>query len=429
MSVVDEEDELAHRPDSWSPDRLGYSRETYVPRPHRHRSGADRDSIRETQAEVDSSTSRNKRQGEGEREKAAQQDPWDSDKTGSPKLHHVPRPSRRRSRVTVEDDEEMQHPEQSMPDTCPPGDANYYGTTDGTGLLAMPVDQVAPDHATEAIEGVDPDFWAAMPNDIRQELISQQQSALISQASRTRRNGRAGEASNSLVPDQEETPQPKKRGRKKKERIQEGPEARPSPAPAPTITGKRKRGRPRKADVAPPPPPENEESAVAMEMPEQQDIPNTLPDEPLQHVVEAPEAPAKRDRKKAAHLIELEESARADQEDGESVGSMVKLAVEPLHSPVGTPVVSVRIEDCQALRDISNTASSVTIKSGSALNQTADMMATDEVGQQQQGATPEPTATGASKSASTPGQQGKVPLRVGLSKKSRIAPLLKVIRK
>lgn len=75
-------------------------------------------------------------------------------------------------------------------------------------------------------------------------------------------------------------------------------------------------------------------------------------------------------------------------------------------------------EGREALRDISNTASQST-------------PATSKLSHKgvQQEVTPEPKVKDAPRSASTTGQGGKVAFRVGLSKKSRITPLLKMIRK
>lgn len=452
MSAVDEEDELAQQ-DSWDSNKVGYSRENSVPR-HSRNSGAGRESIKDTEAEADTSnTGKKKRQKRGGNAETSNEDSWDSDKVGFHREHYAPRPSRRRSRLIMEEDENIQHPEESMPDTCPPGNASYTKTADA-GSTAIASGWQAPDEVNGGIAGVDPEVWAALPDDIRQELISQQQSARNLQASRTRRSGRAGEATSGLVHVREETPQPKKRGRKKKIQMVEQvpvtfdaqvaaleePETRPSPPPA--ATAKRKRGRPRKAEAAPPQPfPEIQESALAMDVPEmffeadeEPSATHSLPEE-LWQDVEAPKTSANRGRKKKmigappVQLNELNETPYTEGEGGDTVGSMGKQAVEPSHSSVDAPAVSVETEDRPALRDISSRASNWVVKSdSSASDQTAEGPATDEAEKQLE-VTPEPKAKRVPKSASTPGQQGKVPLRVGLSKRSRIAPLLKNIRK
>lgn len=450
MSAVEEEDELAQH-DSWNFGKSGSRTGASISRPSPQRTGTNQSSVRETKAEAETSTVRKKRQKRGGRVEPAHEDPWDSDKVGYQREHYAPRPRKRRSRVIVEEKEELQYLEQSMPDTCPPGDASH-GRTDAAEPTITSPGQRTPDPATEGLEGIDPDFWAAMPNDIRQELMSQQQSTRTSQASRTRRSGQAGESRNSLVPIQEVPPQPKKRGRKKKQQnseeapatfcdtaaVSEEPEARPSPAP----TAKRKRGRPRKAEVAPPPPPSEiedtapvrEATELVLEAVEVPNVTHGLPDEPSQGVVEALKAPVKRGgKKKAAEASavlssELKETACIEREGFDPVGSMDRLAVEPSHSPVDTLAVSFEFEDRQALQDISNKASNMLPNSGPAVDQTTEKTATYEVEQQEE-VTPEPKVKEVPKSTPTPGQQGKVPLRVGLSKKSRIAPLLKVIRK
>lgn len=93
-----------------------------------------------------------------------------------------------------DDDEDIQHVEPSMPDICPPDALDHE---EEAGHILTSSGQQLPEQATESMDGVDPEFWAAMPEDIRQELRHQQTSH-ASQTSRTRRSGRAGEASSSL---------------------------------------------------------------------------------------------------------------------------------------------------------------------------------------------------------------------------------------
>lgn len=446
MSNVDEEQEIIQH-ESGDSDEIGNGREIYVPRPSRRRSGADQDRVTDTQAEFDTNMARKKRHKKAENVETAHENPRDSENIG-----YAPRSSRRRFGVMVDVEEELQHAEEFMPDTCPPGDANYKKTAD-VEPVALSLDPQEPDQATEAMDGVDPEVWAALPDEIRQELMSQQQTARTSQAFRTRRSGRSSEVASSLALVQEETSQPKKRGRKKKiQTIEEEPlepdeppaalqepKARPSPAPAGTT--KRKRGRPRKSEAAPPPASfEIEELGAAMEAPEL----SVLADAELigthalpggaSKEIQVPKSPAKRGRRKkvleaeTVHPNELKETAQPEEGCDDQDGNVGKLAVEPPHSPVDPPAGSVEVEDRQALRDISSTASNMLSRNGSALDQAAEKESTEEA-EPQQGVTSEPKTKDVAKSASTPGQQGKVPLRVGLSKKSRIAPLLKIIRK
>lgn len=451
VSDVKDKDELAHDP--WNSDNIGYSRETYVPRPSRRRSGADNESATGTQAEAGHSTAKRKRQKKEDQEETALEDAWDSDKIGfPPRERYAPRPSRRRFRTVVQDDEDVQHPGQSMPDTCPPDDVNNEVAEDtGPNLISsgqqLPQKTMEDMDDMEGVEGVDPDVWAALPDDIRQELKAQH----APQTSRARRSGRFGEVSGSPKAVQEGTPQPKKRGRKKKEQnmndarvgIEEPVVAFEEPeAPAPTATAKRKRGRPKKSELVQLPPAfEDDEGSLVTEVPER--VPETIEDASATHdladeashdVVEAPKplkAPAKRGRKKKVPEVPpvqkegTEASVRGDEEEAVQGKGMGEVSPEPSPSRVDPTALSVEAEDRQALRDISNTASNNST-SGKA-DETKDA-ATDKVEKQQE-VTPEPKPKEVTKSASTPGQQGTAPLRVGLSKKSRIPSLLKVIRK
>ncbi|KAJ4412517.1 hypothetical protein N0V82_008742 [Gnomoniopsis sp. IMI 355080] len=448
MSIVNEEEE----PAQYDSVKIGYTRETFVPRTNRRRFRAVEDSVTDTQVEADKNRARRMRQKQGEHAEGTQEDPENTVKIGLPGEQYAPSPSRRGSTVMAEEDERMQHAGGSMPDTCPPGNASYEGSAD-VEPEPPSLNRQEPDQAIEAMAGVDPEVWAALPDEIRQELISQQESARHSQTSRTRRSGRGSEAASSLALVQEEPPQHKKRGRKKKVKAAEDdsqafnepttaieePEARPSPAA--TATTKRKRGRPRKVEMAPPSPSsEAEEPGRSTEAPELPFVPDVelsathgLPHEHPKET-SAPKPPAKRGRKKKVveappvRLNELQENAYPDADcDGldEIAG---RQAVKPPQSSAIPPSASVEIEDRQALRDISSTASNTLPKKDSASDQAAEKTSMEAVEQRQE-VTTEPKAKETSKSASTPGQQGKVPLRVGLSKKSRIAPLLKVIRK
>lgn len=449
MSAVDEEDELAH--DSSDSDKIGNIRETRMPQISRRGSAADQDHLGDTHAEIDTSTSGKKRTKRGAKDDSRHADSWDSDNIEFPSEHYVPRPSKRRSRIVADKEEEMQRAEDSMPDTCPPGDTSYKNSAD-VDPIAVPSEWQEADQVAEGIAGADPEVWAALPDEIRQELMAEQQFARTSQASRTRRSGRGAEAASKLEPFQEEMTQPKKRGRKKKVKsiaeapttidelaaVSEEPETLTSPAP--TAAAKRKRGRPRKSEAAPPPS-MIEEPFTLTDAPERLVVGNE--EQSATHALpakspadsEVPKAPAKRGRKKKAveapslDLQGLVEDNAHLEEDGDDLdGFMGKRAVEPLQFPAGPPAVSNEIEDRPALRDISSSASNMLLKSGSAMDHVAGDLPTDEAEQQQE-VTPEPKAEEVVKPASTPGQQGKVPLRVGLSKRSRIAPLLKIIRK
>lgn len=449
MSAVDEEDELAH--DSWDSDKVGNIRETRIAKTNRRGSGADQDHLGDTDADIDTSTSEKKRPKKGAKDDSMHADSWDSDNIEFPGEHYVPRPSKRRSRVVADKEEEMQRAEDSMPDTCPPGDTSCKIAAD-VGPVSVPSEWQEADQVAEAIAGADPEVWAALPDEIRQELMAQQQFARTSQASRTRRSGRGAEAASKLEPFQEELTQPKKRGRKKKVMsMEEAPiaideiaaaseEPETLPSPALIAAAKRKRGRPRKSE-APPPPSMVDEPFKLTDAPERLVVGNE--EQSATHVLpvkspadsEVPKAPAKRGRKKKA--VEApsldvqglgEENAHLEGDGDDFDGLMSKRAVEPLQSPVDPPAVSIEVEDRPALRDISSSGSNMLLKSGSAMDHVAGDLPTDEAEQQQE-VTPEPKAKEVAKLASTPGQQGKVPLRVGLSKRSRIAPLLKIIRK
>lgn len=437
--------------DSWDSDKIGNSRETCVSRTARRRSGNSHDHLGDTHVEINTSTSEKQRPGRGAKAETMLAHSGDSDNVDFPSEHYVPRPSTRRSRVSSDKQQEEQRAEDCMPDTCPPGDARYENPNDVDPVAILSEWQEA-DQVTGAVAGADPEVWAALPDDIRKELVAEEQSARTLQASRTRRRGRGAEAASNLEPFAEGIPQPKKRGRKKQVKsIEEASvvfeetaaafeETQEIPSPAPTAAAKRKRGRPRKAEAAPPAT-TTEEPFNLMDAPERLVVDNEESNDTSPLPVKAPadsdvtKAPAKRGRKKKAaeapspYLQGLGEENAHLEEDGDDFDEFTgKRAVEPLESAVDPPTISIEIEDRPALRDISSSASNMSLKRDSTMDHVAEKLPTDEAEQLEE-VTPEPKAKEVAKSASTPGQQGKVPLRVGLSKKSRIAPLLKIIRK
>lgn len=418
-----------------------------MPKTIRRRSRDDNDHLGDTHVEIDTRTSGKKRPRRGAKAETLLVDIGDSDNVDAPSEQYVPRPSTRRSRVLSDKEQEKQRAEDFMPDTCPPGDASYENPKD-VDPMAIASEWQEADQVTGAVAGADPEVWAALPDEIRRELMAQEQSARTLQASRTRRSGRGTEAASNLGPLPEELPQPKKRGRKKKVKSdEEAPVAFEEPAaafeksqshpsPVPTTAAKRKRGRPRKAEAAP-----VEEPLNLTDAPERLIVDNEDPKDTHSLPAAAPtdsdvvEAPAKRGRKKKAveapspYLQEPGEDTAHLEEDGDDSDVITgKRPVEPLEPAVDPPTVSIEIEDRPPLQDISSSMSNMLLKSDSAMDHVAGKLPTEEAEQLEE-VTPEPKAKEVAKSASTPGQQGKVPLRVGLSKKSRIAPLLKIIRK
>lgn len=332
-----------------------------------------------------------------------------------------------------------------MPDTCPPGDGSFDHAENMVSTLTSPSNHAPRDNmeGIEDIDGLDPDFLEAMPEDIRREIISNHilhQSARNSQAPQTRSRGRPSGTSSGPQPAPDETPQPKKRGRKKKEHVERVPlvaeETGEQSGTAPTPTTKRKRGRPKKGDaVQPPVDTESDELASKKDAADFEpsipgaDLAEALPVESAEDVVEAPKAPSKRGRKKKAvnasptsapnepdPILGAEETARDTHETSKLVSE---------HHADDT-VGHVGAEDeREALRDISITAS----QNASNMRDSQNEKPTSRETEKQHQTTPEPKAKDLPRSASTTGQQGKVPLRVGLSKKSKITPLLKMIRK
>lgn len=461
---LDHVDELA-QDDSWDSDKIGYAREQYNPRPSRRRSGIDRDE-HPVQADADVGTGKRKRQKIGRQHEAVQEDTWDSDKIGAHRESYKPRPSRRRSRAVLEaGDEDSAAPERSMPDTCPPGPVSPERPENAEPILVSSGQQ-APQEQSDVIEGIDPSYLAALPEDLRQEVIADQL-ARNSQASRTRGRGRPIQDGDSPVPLTEENPKAKKRGRKKKETGNEGAltvadEADPQGTAAPTpAAGKKKRGRPRKSEVSQPPqaPAADDDISLAYEVENGSDAAEATPPPDIEDTPAPSRAPSKRGRKKKV----VEETPAAPEEETSAPeldnhvatneakapskrGRKRKMVVEELPSAgeSGRPAedsqpeqeVASDAEDSskaeagvgrKALTDISNAASS----HGPAHEMDwKERTASETSVNRQRETTPEAKAKETSKSgSSTTSQQGKVPLRVGLSKRSRIAPLLKIIRK
>lgn len=371
-----------------------------------------------------------------------QDDPKEFDEIQYHQEQHVPRASRRSSRAVleeVEDNEQLEPLEQSMPDTCPPGEEICGTAHDPDPILASSGQMESQDNM-KIDEGLDPEFLAAMPEDIRREIISNHiaQAGGTAQTGRTRSQARSTGDSSSRRPISEQAPQPKKRGRKKKEqkideRSMTYDEMAADPRGAPTATTKRKRGRPKKSATPSAAATVNGEQPK-MEVPTPWDeafdearVAPTSTAMPSQLAPEAPQASAKRGRKKkvvaaqpAATLPSCEpeepvEPAQVlDEPEGKVQQKGKELEDPPEDSDRESAETTMGEMKRQALQDISNTASQDT--------PSEKVEVTKEV-------TSEMQSKENSKSASTPSHQGKVPLRIGLSKRSRIRPLLKCIRK
>lgn len=386
---------------------------------------------------VESMSRTKKRKNNSEKEdQLAEDDAWNSDNVGYSRENYVPRPSKRRSRALLEDDDEAPAPEPSMPDTCPPGET---GVDEFGHTQEIATTNEAQSLHSDGLEGLDPDFLAAMPDDIRQEIINSHKSAGNTQTARTRSRARPNDASSGPVPTHEETPQPKKRGRKKKVPANDDmapleadePAAQPSPAPA--ASAKKRRGRPKKSSEPAPPaaaieddrPAEEDESGqqfVTTEEPRRKDSP---PIEEEHVTPQATKTKGKRGRKKKtveetlkpAHLKikestqEVDEVSGMAQDDNETVDQNSEPSGEDASDGAGS---SAR----EALRDISNM---VTDKTSIADHNKSEIDKDDSHVSKSKDIF--------NKAASTPTQQDKVRFRVGLSKRSRIAPLLKMIRK
>lgn len=445
---ADENDELA-QDESWDFDEIGIHREQYVPRPSRRRAGIDPDEDPDVPALADDSGSaRIKRLKTGKHLDVAQEDSWDSDKIGAHRETYKPRPSRRRSRTVVQGNAEESAPEQSMPDTCPPRQASS-GVPESAEPVLISSGQQAPQDGVEGVEGIDPDYLAALPEGLRQEVITDHL-ARTTQASRTRGRGRPSQPLSAVVAPLEETPEQRKRGRKKKETLIEeesavAQDAGAQETPASIAPAKRKRGRPKKSKTGQPAPAaaadqdisfayEVEDISQAVddlaaegfipvkapskrgrkkkvveepptapeEEPTQLVADDVPPSEPVQAVSETAKAPSKRGRKKKV----MEEPPSAFEDEPGEEGDTAQNRVMQVDAP-GDPVEQADASR-RPLQDISNTSPS-----------------------KENEVTPEAKAKETSRSASSTNRQGqgKVPVRVGLSKRSRIAPLLKIIRK
>lgn len=357
-----------------------------------------------------------------------------------------------------------------MPDTCPPGPATTEGA-ENIGPILVSSGHAASRNQNGAIEGIDPSYLAALPEDLRQEVIADQL-ARKSQASRTRGRGRPSQVGESLVDLSERIPQRTNRGRKKEITEEDAPtvveEAVPDCATATTpAVGKKKRGRPKKSGMPQPPRPlaADDDHSFVQETGDTLGPANgadTVEGIPPQEMEAAPapapsKAPSKRGRKKVAQETSTvpeegtsavgrddreatregkassktgrkksaaEELSSADDLDEHSDGSQraLEIASDAEDHSKASPKTKRK-----ALIDISNTATSqdpareANGKPGATSESPANL---------QKETTPEVTAEEKPRSASSATNlQGKVPLRVGLSKRSRIAPLLKIIRK
>ncbi|KAI3391863.1 hypothetical protein diail_6662 [Diaporthe ilicicola] len=458
---------------SWDSEKIGYAREHYNPRPSRRRPGINEDE-QPTQADVTAASAKRKRQKTDQGHDAVQEDSWDLDKIGAPREGYKPRPSRRRSRAVLEAEDE--EPERSMPDTCPPGPGSPEGMRNAQPIL-ISSGQQAQQEQSDAIVGIDPSYLAALPEDLRQEVIADQL-ARNSQASRTRGRGRPSQGGGNDAPPTKETPQPKKRGRKKKETSNKDASNAAEAADTQLITApttpakKKKRGRPKKSEVNQPSPAPAADDDISLayevedvskvadgmdvvgaqspQLAENVSAPSRAPfkrgrkkkvaqetagareeDSSVhdaedvthgehQEAIEETNAPSKRGRKRKV----VEEPPSVDELDELVEGSQKELAAGSDAEVDSQAAAGVKRK---ALADISNTASSQGPPEGTGGKQ--EVIPKDVVEAQRE-ATPEVKAKETPRNVSShPNQQGKVPLRVGLSKRSRIAPLLKIIRK
>ncbi|KAK7746756.1 hypothetical protein SLS53_001944 [Cytospora paraplurivora] len=473
-----DDDELAQDA-AFDYDDIGMSREEYLTRPNGTTSTElDKHTTEPSVGEEDLGSARNKRARTKQHVDVDPEDSWDSDNIGAHKEHYKPRSSRRRSRAVVQEDAE-DAPKQSMPATCPPGQASPR-EVEGAEPILLSSGQQAPEEETTTIEGIDPAYLAALPSDLRQEVISSH----LAQTARTRGRGRLSQSLSALQTSPEEVPQPKKRGRKKKSSLNEqavtaAQQAETQAAPAPVAPAKRKRGRPRKSEAMQlaPAPAADEDISLAYEA---GDIAQAADDcttedaavEPLQEAPMPAKAPSRRGRKRKAVAEPLmtaeEEPTEYVEEAVESVDSVQalsdtirapskrgrkkKVVEEPPTAPADEPqqdgdnAQDQRVEEDRSaqlrdepvetfeeavpLQDISNTTS-FSGPSTSTKRKDEDMPERGTDWQKEM--TPETKAKeipGPKSTSSTASQgQGKVPLRVGLSKRLRIAPLLKVIRK
>ncbi|PSR85537.1 hypothetical protein BD289DRAFT_257825 [Coniella lustricola] len=440
----------------WDSDSIGVSREQYVPRPSRRRTGLESiaHGSNQEEAKADAPISRARREKQRDTVGTGQDFDSESEKVHRSSKRAVARhKTSRRSSVIGEDEDKDQQDSQSMPDTLPP-DSFELGNESATEPPLASSQHEAREASTAGLEGLDRDFLAALPEEIRQEVIADhiaQQSARESQATRTRSHRRFVERSSEhqSLPITT-TPQPRKRGRKKKQQQashDEQPAAPASeaiPVSESSVTGKRRRGRPRKSDVAQVTGAAADADvlveATTTSTTAQKIAPGSgasAEDDVMEALAGDSEtfgnaelelvAPAKRGRKRKIEDTDPTTRATPPEE-----------AEDPQHSAkVGSEAMDAATERTDAvdqrdiLKDISNSA----VQNGSS----GSLEGVDEDGgkqQQEQDQTPTTittvkttpgggplTAGGSSSSTKTP------LLRVGLSKKSRIAPLLKMIRK
>lgn len=333
----------------------------------------------------------------------AEEDGWISDNIGFSRENCVPRPSKRRSRTVLEEDEddEVAAPEQTMPDTCPPGCNEAQAT--------QSVD----------VGGLDPEFLAAMPDDIRREIINSHKSAGNTQTTRTRSRARPNEASSGPLPENEDTPQPKKRGRKKKlpatddSRALEADEPAAPPSSAPLTSAKKKRGRPKKTEPAPVP---ATAPAPVIDQDDRAEDESRVDESPSVEDGQATPQPTKAPRKRGRKKKIAEEKPEPVQEEvnepvheAEDVSGMAQDLDGTLDQNPELPREEDGSEDKdsggrEALRDISNTVVKTPGKEGADNKSSKD----------------------SSKPGPTPRQ---MPFKIGLSRKSRFPPLLKSLKK
>lgn len=462
----DEDDELAQN-DSWDSDNIGFQREQYVPRQSRRRGGIESYEGLGTPALVDAdagSTSKKRLRTERLVDEV-QEDSWKNDQIGAYQEDYEPKPRLTRSKAVVQEDAEESAPEQLMPDTCPPDRAGS-GDMESAEPILISSGQQTPQEGVEVIEGIDPDYLAALPKDLRQEVISDHLARNL-QASRTRGRGRPNQLLNAPDAPTEQTAQPKRRGRKRKEPMNEevmnaAQDDEAQATPASIAPAKKKRGRPRKSETvqAAPIAAADEDISLAYEV---EDIPQAVEDpiaedtQPAESVKEAPmstKAQSKRGRKKktveeppialeepSEHVQAISETSKAPSKRGRK-----KKAVEEPAANVSDELQEEEDAPHDLTMEVEESSQLPSNKPGESVQETDTSrmplenisgntasfkgIAERDAGGQKE-VTPEAKVNEIPKSASsTTGQgQGKVPLRVGLSKRTRIAPLLKIIRK
>ena len=236
--------------------------------------------------------------------------------------------------------------------------------------------------------------------------------------------------------------EPKKRGRKKKQPIVEvtqndqpgegtavpAVDSLPRPVEVEEVIEKpkKKRGRPRKSDQTktattavsvPPPPPEEPEELEAPEVAEHEEDPFDNENDSGDHDEEASEQEVRKSRSKK--IVEKQTKRKKARK---SAASAVDDEADPLGEPDVAPLTEV---DANTGANASVPAAGGSVKSESAEGTGA--AASEKTMVKAPGK--ETGAAATTKSSAAPQQQSKVPHRVGLSKRTRIAPLLKIIRK